>query len=555
MKRKYLKKFLALGMVSSMIFSLITGCTKEKEAVTLTAAEEMIKLNESNPLNIVDDKYGTFYEVFVYSFCDSDGDGVGDIQGLISKLDYINDGDSSTTTDLNCNGIWLMPVNPSPTYHKYDVTDYYGIDEEYGTLDDFKELIEECHKRGIKVIMDMVMNHSSSEHPYFKTAVEYLKTLMGDEEPDPTVCPEVSYYNFTKTALSGYSNVSGTDWYYEARFWSGMPDFNLDNEAVKQEFKDIAAYWLDMGVDGFRMDAVTSYYTGADDSNIEALAWFNDAVKEINPDAYIVAECWTDYTTYAKYYKSGIDSLFDFDFSNNSGTIAKVVNGRSSAYAYANAIISHEELYASYSSSYINAPFYSNHDMGRSAGYYAGDTAEAKTKLGAALNILMSGNVFIYYGEELGMKGSGIDENKRGAMYWSKDEDAEGMCDGPENIEDIEQKYDSYEEQSESNESIYTYYKQAIRLRNSFPVIGRGTTTLLEDISSKTICAYTKTSDDYDSVLIIFNTGTEEETIDLSAYTDEYSTLCGMLITGDTAATLKDNTLTLPSYGLVILTK
>ena len=112
-------------------------------------------ITDSIPLNIIDDNYRTYYEVFVYSFFDSNGDGIGDLQGLISKLDYINDGDDTTDTDLGCNGIWLMPVNPSPTYHKYDVMDYYEIDNSYGTLDDFKQLLEECDARGIKVIMPL----------------------------------------------------------------------------------------------------------------------------------------------------------------------------------------------------------------------------------------------------------------------------------------------------------------------------------------------------------------------------------------------------------------
>ena len=105
-----------------------------------------VDVTDTIPLNIIEDNYRTYYEVFVYSFCDSDGDGIGDLQGLISKLDYINDGDDTTDTDLGCNGIWLMPIGPSPTYHKYDVMDYYDIDSDYGTMEDFKELLAECDK-------------------------------------------------------------------------------------------------------------------------------------------------------------------------------------------------------------------------------------------------------------------------------------------------------------------------------------------------------------------------------------------------------------------------
>ena len=111
-----------------------------------------------------------FYEIFVRSFYDSDGDGVGDFQGLISKLDYLNDGDPETNNDLGITGIWLMPIFPSTSYHGYDVIDYHSVNPDYGTMDDFYEFLEEAHKRGIKVILDFVINHTSIEHPWFKQA-------------------------------------------------------------------------------------------------------------------------------------------------------------------------------------------------------------------------------------------------------------------------------------------------------------------------------------------------------------------------------------------------
>ena len=133
----------------------------------------------------MEDNYRTYYEVFVYSFFDGNGDGTGDLKGLVEKLDYINDGDPATTEDLGCDGIWLMPVMPSASYHKYDVMDYYAIDPEYGTMEDFENFMAECDKRGIKVILDLVINHSSSEHPWFKEAAAYLAEL-GDGEPSLT---------------------------------------------------------------------------------------------------------------------------------------------------------------------------------------------------------------------------------------------------------------------------------------------------------------------------------------------------------------------------------
>ena len=158
-----------------------TAAATETEKTASVEDSAMAKAN-AGELNIIDDKYRTYYEVFLYSFYDSDGDGIGDIQGLIDKLDYLNDGDDSTDTDLGCNGIWLMQIMPSPTYHKYDISDYENIDEQYGTIDDFKQLIEACHKRGIRVIIDFPINHTSSKHPWFTQAVEYLEGLSDGQQ-------------------------------------------------------------------------------------------------------------------------------------------------------------------------------------------------------------------------------------------------------------------------------------------------------------------------------------------------------------------------------------
>ena len=541
-----------------------TGTAQETEEQQTDAQQEMTALSlmkqvNTGEENIIDDKYRTYYEVFLYSFYDSDGDGIGDLKGLTEKLDYINDGDPSTDTDLGCNGIWLMPIMPSTTYHKYDVTDYEDIDPEYGTMDDFKTLVEECHKRGINVIIDFVMNHTSSKHEWFQTAYQYLQSLPEGAEPDASECPYVDYYNFSKEKLGGYYPVEGTDWYYEGQFWSEMPDLNWDNDAVKAEFEEIAQFWLDLGVDGFRLDAVKELYTGADDKNIAVLSWFNDMVKAKKEDAYIVGEAWNDYNIYAKYYQSGIDSLFDFAFADKDGIIANTVKGIRPASSYGKSLVNTQELYESYSDTYIDAPFYTNHDMARSAGYYSGDDSEAQTKIGNAMNLLMSGNAFLYYGEELGMKGSGKDENKRAPMYWSTDADAVGMCDGPKDMEDIKMKYGSFEEQENDGNSIYPYVKQVIALRNQFPAIARGTVAFDEGISNDAVCVIQKTYED-EQLTIVFNISAETQTINfdnasLNAAVDGENPmqLVGELLTGTEAPVFDGNELTLPAYSVVVI--
>lgn len=505
-----------------------------------------------NELKLIDDKYRNYYEIFVYSFCDSDGDGIGDLEGVISKLDYLNDGDDSTDTDLGITGIWLMPIMTSTTYHKYDVTDYMDVDPEYGDLDSMKKLVDECHSRGIKVIIDFPMNHSSSEHPWFKECVEYLQTLKSGQKPNSSKCKYLDYYNFTTENQGGYSQVTGTDYYYESRFSYNMPDLNLENEVVKAEFEEIIKFWLELGVDGFRLDAVSYYFTGRDDLNIDTLKWFNDYVKGINKDAYIVCENWSDQSAYCSYYESGVDSMFDFAFADKDGIIAKTVNKSTKASAYGKALENEEKLYATYSDVYINAPFYTNHDMGRSAGFYSGDDSEAKTKLGNAMNLLMSGNTFLYYGEELGMKGSGKDENKRAPMYWSKNADAEGMCDGPADMENFDMKFDSLEEQSADEHSIYSYIKDCILIRNQIPAISRGATKNIESVSDDDICVISKKYKS-DEIYVVFNISNENKIVDLTNISNASFEVLAELYADDNKVSREDNKFSIPGYTVLVL--
>lgn len=546
MIRKNLKRWALVSL--ALLLCLNCGCGGQAGGTTTSGggdAQDWL----SRDVNIIDDNYRTYYEIFVYSFCDSNGDGIGDLNGVTEKLDYI--------ADLGFNGIWLMPIMPSPTYHKYDTTDYMNIDPAYGTLEDFKTLIAECHKRGINVIIDLALNHSSSEHPWFQAAVDYLKTLPDGETPDPAECPYVEYYNFNLTGGSGYETITGSlPWYYECQFWGGMPDLNLQNPAVRAEFEQVASFWLDLGVDGFRLDAVKEYVSGAVGTNVEILTWFNDYVKSVNADAYIVCECWENKETYAQYYASGVNSMFDFAFGDSSGVIAKVVKGSASAAAYGEQIVVGQELYSSYNADYIDASFYVNHDMGRSAGFYAGENSEAQTKMGNAMNILMSGSVFVYYGEELGMKGSGKDENKRVAMYWSTDDNAEGMCDGPADADDVKMKFGSLEEQAADENSIYSYVKRAILLRNQNPAIARGEVSFYADYSGESICVITKTYGDTE-LLLVFNTTAEAATVDLTGLNIQGTavsglTMLGQLLTGTDQPALEGCTLTMPAYSIAV---
>ncbi len=572
-----MKNKLNVCLLLCLICFCLGACGKSEEGVLLSnentptsleqesTATSLSLMEEYNPkeVNVIDDKYRTFYEVFVYSFYDSNGDGVGDFQGLTEKLDYINDGDDATNTDLGCNGIWLMPIMPSPTYHKYDVIDYYDIDSEYGSMEDFDRFMEKCEERDIHVLIDLVLNHTSSKHEWFTTACDYLSEI-GSEEPDLEECPYVDYYYFSREKKSQvYYPVPNSEWYYEGSFWSEMPDVNLLNTEVRQAFEEVTRFWLDKGVDGFRIDAAKEFVSGNTTANVEILSWLNDSVKTYKDDAYIVAEVWTDINTFEKYYESGIDSVFNFAFAEQGGIITSSLNNINGmgAVQYGKAMASLDERFSKINADYIDAPFYTNHDMARSAGYYSGDESIEKTKLAQAMNLMMTGNVFLYYGEELGMRGSGRDENKRAPMFWSEDNNAVGMCSGPKDMETIKKKFGPLEKQNIDGNSVYQFVKEAIHLRNAYPAIGRGTVTCLEEKSDENICIIKKEYEGQEIILIwnLGNTVLEVDVSDIMLNGQEINekNIGGVLLTGvETTQCInqKDSIkIKLPEYSMVLL--
>ncbi len=536
------KKIIYLLMVMLMVFGVCACDKKENEQDMQISVFERDRSKET----IIDDNYRTYYEVFVRSFCDSDGDGIGDINGLTSKLDYIE--------EMGFNGIWLMPIMPSSTYHKYDVTDYNSIDKQYGTIDDFKNFIKECDARNIKVIIDLVFNHTSTKHEWYTQATDYLKTLTAGQEPDFEVCPYADYYNFkyTSDVPTNYYRISGTKWCYEGVFWDQMPDLNLDSSAVRKEIEEIVDYWLDLGVGGFRLDAAKEYFSGNADKNVEVLSWFSQYVASKDENAYVVAEVWDSYDTIKKYYKSGVMSIFDYTFGNNDGQIVKALNTAGNGKAGSNLaknFVSVQDGYLSNNKNMINAPFLSNHDTGRITGFVSSDVN--KTKLAGALNLTMSGSAFVYYGEELGMSGSGKDENKRASMYWSDDEAYKGTAASPPNMEKVTHKFSSYETQKDDPYSIYNYYRKLISIRNTYPEIGRGLVKAMEGITDGDVCGILKEYNN-DKIFIIYNLTNEEKTIDI-AESYNISSIVEFLGVDDKTASFSDGKLTIPPYGMVLL--
>lgn len=436
-----------------------------------------------------------FYEIFVRSFNDSNGDGIGDLKGVTEKLDYLK--------ALGIRGIWLMPINASPSYHGYDISDYLAINKDYGTLQDFEQLIQEAHKRDIKVEMDMVINHTSTDHPWFKAAVA-----------DPT-SPYRSYYCWTKDAdmAKESSPISAQPWtplgsageYYYSIFWSGMPDLNYDNPSVREEMKQIAKFYLVMGVDGFRLDAAMWIYTDNEEKNLAWWKEYNDYIKSINKNAILVGEVWQDSTKkIAPYYKA-LDSCFNFPLAD---AIVTGVNGEAISDAMTTARVAYDR-YQSISPNYIDSPFLTNHDMNRSMDSFH---SIEKAKHAAAILLTLPGTPYVYYGEETGMTGSKPDELIRQPFLWdNKKLSLNTSWEKSENNANsiavsVEQK---------NKTSLLNFYKTMIQLRNHDAALRLGSFKLIDTISGS-VAAY-KRIYGKEQVYIYVNVGSDKaaEAIDL----------------------------------------
>lgn len=594
MKHKKFTRFIAGALAVALVptFGMI-GC-KRDEGPNPAAPEN------TDAYDIPQDYYRTYYEVFVRSFADGNGDGIGDIRGLINNLDYLNDGDDSTTEDLGINGLWLMPVNSSPSYHKYDVSDYYDIDDEYGTLEDFDELVEECDKRGIWLQMDLVLNHSSSDHPWFKAALKEAQSGVRPENSE--YMKRYCFYEKGTEPNIGkakYADAPNSNYKYLCNFSTNMPDLNLDLDdydptcganIVFEEITKIVDFWLERGVHSFRLDAAPwacAYDTNYNEANELFWTRFNDYCDEKGaevfgkPDdgiaryCYNVAEVWAGKQTILDFYKTKMTS-FNYSLGGEStgDGFAGVSNERRSAYWLAN------ELQFLQTSALANDPnaimsnFISNHDNNRSAGYFNYDPV--RIKKAAGLYLLAPGNPYIYYGEEIGAAGSGKDENKRLPFNWG--DSSKGATSAPKGADYAgSQELGTWKSQNRDKNSILTYYRNAIKLRNRFPEIARGNIVAYAlDENSKlgvqaeiaaanegkqlyqvnslndTVIAYTLTWGEK-SVLIVQNVG-KAATVDLSAF-NGYEVVGTLDAQGDGSIAQDGSSLEMSSGTVAVLKK
>lgn len=500
--------------------------------------------DDLNNISIKNDNYRNYYEIFVTSFADSNGDGIGDLKGITDKLDYIS--------NLGYTGIWLTPIFKSPSYHKYNTSDYFTIDEDFGTTDDLKELVTKAHEKNIKVILDIALNHSSKSNKLFSLACGAYGKYLRNEVLTDSEKEYMTYYSFVKNkedAKSGryqFTSNGGSDFYYECNFDDDMPEFNCDSPYVIEYFKSILEYYLDLGVDGYRLDAVKYYYLNNTSKNVEFLNKINSIVKNKKSDAYIVGECFDNGGIISQYAESEIDSLFYFPASQANGFINNVFNLQGALYDdYLDGIY---ELIND-SKNQIPAPFLSNHDVTRIN--YSSDIVWDKFMYG--LLSMLNGTTFTYYGDEIGMVGNvPPDQNVRIPMNWG--EDSSYTCDILSGTTATEYPFPSVEEQLDDETSLLNYYKKANNIRNKHLEIARGEVKTLLDDSENYVIVINKEYDDSNlGIAINFN---QKNSYELNLNNYNYSECVNYLTSNnETLSYTNDskNSISIPPYGIAIL--
>ena len=488
-----------------------------------------------------EDNARVFYEIFVGSFSDSDGDSVGDLRGIIQRFDYLNDGDPASGKSLGVEGIWLTPIFPSPSYHKYDVTDYYDIDPSFGTMEDLEELAALCESRNVKLILDLPLNHTGNRNAWFKAFCEAHKT--GDKASP--------YYDFYSWCPAGkvpfgrsFASIPGSSDLYECNFVPEMPELNFDNENVRQEMLKIARFYLDKGVDGFRFDAAKYLYFEDHEPNAAYWTWYMQELKKIDPQIYTVAEVWDSDAVVDKYLPAL--NCFNFSLSGYGGLLymAALSNGVQTYTDYVQDYLRRTEKLRSDA---MPVSFLTNHDMDRIGAVL--DLRSGRMAMAASLYLLSPGSSFIYYGEELGMKGtrglSGTDANRRLAMPWG---DGDTVKDPPGSTESSP-GCPSAREQLDDPGSLYSTYKRLILIRQANPEIARGEYRSLK-LPDKQLGGFISTWKGK-SVCVLHNTSRNAFEIDLKQLGVSPAGINAVI--GQGGATLKGTTLCLDGMTSVVL--
>jgi len=484
-------------------------------------------------------KHGIVYQIYPRSFADTNGDGVGDLQGIIERLDHLNDG---TPQSLGVDAIWLSPIYPSPQHDfGYDVSDYNDVDPRFGTLDDFDELVEKAHARGLRIVMDMVLNHSSHLHPWF---VESRSNRQN---------PRRDWYIWRDGRAPGrppnnWQSVFGgsawkwdlrTEQYYLHSFLEEQPDFNWRNPEVREALFDVLRFWLDRGVDGFRLDVVNYYFKDAqfrDNPGRRALTYgygrlrhvydkdqpeMHPLLKEMRgllneyPHRMAVGEVGSDEPVLgaASYLGEEADELpltFNFAFARSPW----------SAPAFQREVEHWESLLPPGG---WPAYFLSNHDVVRHASRYgAGHWTDARARVAAALLLTLRGTPFLYYGEEIGMRQVRIPKDEiqdpPGRRFWPLYRGRDG-CRTPMQWDGTthagfttgipwlrvgpDYQGRNVAAQRDDPGSLFTFYRRLIWLRKETPALLHGTYRPLQERPARALAFLRETPDQ--TVLVLLN--------------------------------------------------
>ncbi len=542
------------GYIVLFLLSILISCSKEEPKSEVIPDKVYDKSSFVKRSWDGEKRADISYEIFVRSFADSNGDGIGDLKGIEGKLDYLN--------SLGVKLIWLTPIHKSSSYHGYDVEDYKSVNPDFGSIQDFENMVAKAHSVGIKVVLDMVINHTSKFHPWF------IEAKTGNNEYEGLYLIYPSSGLSDRIAQGGvpmtnayYSNQwhsfdrDGVQYSYMGMFSDWMPEINYGPLSTSEssnsfiKMKDIASFWIDKGVDGFRLDAVKHIYQNeTSDENPQFLKKYHDALKSIKPDIYLVGENLSgDYNSVAPYYK-GLPAMFNFD------AWYKLIYAINNAHAkwYPKDINDMESKFKTFRSDAVNATKLSNHDEDRTRSVLGGDIA--KSKVAAAILLTISGSPYLYYGEEIGMVGfkDNDDRNVREPFLWSpiSNDNIRTKWHTPRYSTD--QNVEPLSVQQGKSESIYNVYKQFCELRNTYPSLAYGDMILPDnfDVYSKNFMAFERRYGN-ERLFIIHNVSPYQ-----SGYSYKGKIVRGVASLGDVSykSTGEDSYLiTLPPYSTIIL--
>ena len=465
------------------------------------------------------------YHIWPRSFCDGNGDGIGDLWGVLQKLDYIQ--------SLGADAIWFSPIYPSPNAdYGYDISNYKDIHPDFGNLDVFRELLDEAHRRGMRVFLDLVMNHSSDEHPWFQASRKSRDNPYHDyyywREGKTVRGRRLPPNNWTSHFEGGaWEYDEGLDEYYLHLFAKKQPDLNMDNPRVRQEFKEIMRFWLDMGVDGFREDVVTfiAKAPGLPDSHpwipaINGLKFFSnqpkvhDYLAEFKRDVLAHYDCFvvgespsTTADAALRYITEGPDQVLDemiaFSHMEADCVLTDMIPRPFSLRKLKRAM---SDWQLKLEGKAWNALYIENHDHPRIISRYGSEKYRVESgKMLAAMYMLQRGTPFIYQGQEIGMLNMplpriemypdvstqnaariasqllphsqvlklvqrGARDNARSPMQWSAEKNA-GFSEATpwffvnENYREI-----NVAQQEEDPDSLLNFYRKLIKFRKDHPV-------------------------------------------------------------------------------------